>query len=259
AVPRAAPVQRRHELRRGQVLRLRSVVAGHAGVAGVQLVLQLRGLPGPPHGHALPPRAGRQGRAPAHAQRLGRGAAAHVRRAARAPPAGGRLGGAAQGPASVSRRPRGVEARRVRQPPPGPGVRAALREGSRMVRPIGSGPSQGKQLLKTALFTGGSLLVVAVFMFTQSAVKQLTREVSKTSDLLARVAAQATLPSTINPQVQRVLGELAQGISFPIIITDTTGTPRAWSHISVRSEDVSPGSLDSLAPALPLPPPPPHP
>src|SRR5262249_34323127 len=84
------------------------------------------------------------------------------------------------------------------------------------------------------------------------AVTQLSREVSKTSDLLARVAAQATLPSTINPQVQRVLGELAQGISFPIIITDTTGTPRAWSHISVRSEDVSPGALDSLAAGLPI-------
>src|SRR5262249_5802170 len=137
--------------------------------------------------------------------------------------------------------------------PPGAGrPRGDARASSRRVRSVGSGSSQGKQLLKTALFTGGSLLVVAVFMFTQSAVKQLSREVSKTSDLLARVAAQATLPSTINPQVQRVLGELAQGISFPIIITDTTGTPRAWSHISVRSEDVSPGSLDSLAAGLPV-------
>ena len=119
-----------------------------------------------------------------------------------------------------------------------------------MARPIGSGSSTGKQWLKTILFVGGSLLVVAVFVFTQSAVTRLSREVSKTSELLARVAAQATLPSTINPQVQRVLGELAQGISFPIVITDTTGTPRAWSHIAVKGEDVSPGSLDSLASGL---------
>jgi signal transduction histidine kinase len=124
-----------------------------------------------------------------------------------------------------------------------------------MVRPISSGSSPGKQLLKTALFVGGSLLVVAVFLFTQSAVSRLSREVSATSELLAKVAAQATIPSTINPQVQRVLGELAAGISFPIIITDTTGTPRAWNHISVRSEDVSPGALDSLAAGLPVPPP----
>src|SRR5215831_4708090 len=119
-----------------------------------------------------------------------------------------------------------------------------------MDRPIGSGSSRGKTLLKTALFTGGSVLVVAVFLFTQSAVRRLSREVSGTSELLAKVAAQATIPSTINPQVQRVLGELAAGISFPIIITDTTGTPRAWSHISVRTEDVSPGALDSLAAGL---------
>ena len=123
-----------------------------------------------------------------------------------------------------------------------------------MVGPIGSGSSQGQQLLKTALFVGGSLLVVVVFLLTQSAVSRLTKEVSATSELLAKVAAQATIPSTINPQVQRVLGELAAGISFPIVITDITGTPRAWSHLSVRSEDVSPGALDSLAAGLAIPP-----
>jgi hypothetical protein len=116
-----------------------------------------------------------------------------------------------------------------------------------MVRPISSATAPGKTLLKTALFTGGSVLVVAVFVFTQSAVNKLTREVSKTSQLLAQVAAQATLPSTTNPQVQSVLGQLAQGISFPIIITDTTGTPRAWSHIPVNTADVPPGSRDSPA------------
>jgi anti-sigma regulatory factor (Ser/Thr protein kinase) len=122
-----------------------------------------------------------------------------------------------------------------------------------MVRPIGSGSSQGKQALKTMLFVGGSLLVVAVFLFTQSAVSRLSREVSATSELLAQVAAQATIPSTINPQVQRVLGGLTAGISFPIIITDTTGTPRAWSRISVKSEDVSPGALDSVSAGLEVP------
>ena len=121
-----------------------------------------------------------------------------------------------------------------------------------MARPKASGSSERKQLLKTALFVGGSMLVVAVFLLTQSAVSRLTKEVSATSELLARVAAQATLPSTINPQVQRVLGQLAGGISFPIIITDTTGTPRAWSHISVPSDLVPPESLDSLVAGMPI-------
>src|SRR5262245_32851336 len=116
-----------------------------------------------------------------------------------------------------------------------------------MIRPGTTTSSRGKTLLKTTLFVGGSVLVVAVFLSTQSAVRRLTREVSATSELLARVAAQATLPSTINPQLQRVLGQMQAGISFAIVITDTTGTPRAWNHIPVRSEDVPGESLDSLA------------
>ena len=116
-----------------------------------------------------------------------------------------------------------------------------------MIRPTTATSTRGKTLLKNALFVGGSLLVVAVFLFTQSAVGRLTREVSATSELLARVAAQATIPSTINPQLQRVLGEMQAGISFPIVITDTTGTPRAWSRIDVRTDEVPPESLDSLA------------
>src|SRR5882672_1958764 len=115
-----------------------------------------------------------------------------------------------------------------------------------MIRPATSTSSRGKTLLKTALFVGGSVLVVAVFLFTQSAVRRLTREVSATSELLARVAAQATLPSTINPQLQRVLGQMQARISFPIVITDTTGTPRAWSRISVPSDSVSDEAIDSL-------------
>ena len=112
--------------------------------------------------------------------------------------------------------------------------------------------SGGKQLLKTTLFVGGSVLVVATFLFTQSAVSRLTREVSTTSELLARVAAQATLPSTINPQLQRVLGAMQSGISFPLIITDTTGTPRAWRGSPVSSDDVPSASLDSVAFNMPI-------
>ena len=115
-----------------------------------------------------------------------------------------------------------------------------------MIRPTTTS-SRGKALLKTALFVGGSLLVVAVFIFTQTAVTRLTREVSTTSELLARVAAQATFPSTMNPQLRRVLSEMQAGISFPIVITDTTGTPRAWSRLPVRNEDVPAESIDSLA------------
>jgi signal transduction histidine kinase len=131
---------------------------------------------------------------------------------------------------------------------------ARWREGRLVMKrvSVAASSSRGKQLLKTTLFVGGSVLVVAVFLFTQNAVSRLTSEVSTTSELLARVAAQATLPSTINPQLQRVLGAMQRGISFPIIITDTTGTPRAWSRIPVSSDSVPSGSLDSLAFGMPI-------
>jgi len=121
-----------------------------------------------------------------------------------------------------------------------------------MIRPIATTTSRGKQLLKTALFLLGSVLVVALFLFTQDAVRRLSHEVSGTSELLAKVAAQATLPSTNNPQLRLLLGDIQRGLSFPIIITDTTGTPRAWSRVSVSSDDVPPESLDSLAFGLPI-------
>lgn len=119
-------------------------------------------------------------------------------------------------------------------------------------RPGAAHSSRRKQLLKTALFVFGSLLVVAVFLFTQNAVGRLTQEVSTTSALLARVAAQATLPSTSDPRIKALLQEMQSGISFPIVITDTTGTPRAWSHVPVRSEDVPPESIDSLVAGFPV-------
>ena len=115
-----------------------------------------------------------------------------------------------------------------------------------MIRPVGTTSQRGKQLLKNGLFVAGSLLVVAVFLFTQNAVSRLTREVSAISELLARVAAQATIPSTINPQLQRVLGEMQAGISFPLVITDTTGTPRAWRQIPVSGESVPSESICRL-------------
>lgn len=120
-----------------------------------------------------------------------------------------------------------------------------------MIRPTTTS-SRGKTLLRTALFVGGSLLVVAVFIFTQTAVTRLTREVSTTSELLARVAAQATLPSTANPALRSMLGEMQAGISFPIVITDTTGTPRAWSRLAIKNDDVPGESIDSLTAGLPI-------
>ena len=67
--------------------------------------------------HALPPRGRREGGVPAHAQRFGRGAAAHVRDAAREPPDRARNGARAGGAPPLSGRTRGDHATRLNPVP----------------------------------------------------------------------------------------------------------------------------------------------
>ena len=103
------------------------------------------------------------------------------------------------------------------------------------------------QLLKVSLFLGSSLLVVAVFLFTQQMIQRLSAEVATTSRVFARFCAQASLPATRDPELQRIFTEVVSSIDFPIVITDTLGTPRAWREVGVDPSLVDPASIDSLA------------
>ncbi|HTR96897.1 MAG TPA: HAMP domain-containing sensor histidine kinase [Candidatus Acidoferrales bacterium] len=111
---------------------------------------------------------------------------------------------------------------------------------------------QGKQLLKTALFVGGSLLVAAVFLFTHESVRRLSREVAATSEVLADFCAQASLPVTRDPQLRLVFGRLIENLDFPIVLTDTTGLPRAWHAVLAPQDTVPNASLDTLLAGLPV-------
>jgi len=104
----------------------------------------------------------------------------------------------------------------------------------------------GPQFWKIALFVGSSLLVIAVFLFTNQAISRLTQEVQTTSLVLARFCAQASLPATRDTTLQRIFGEVIAGIDFPIVITDTTGLPRAWRDVGVADSLVAAASLDSI-------------
>ena len=96
------------------------------------------------------------------------------------------------------------------------------------------GPSPG--LIKASLFLGSSLLVVALFLFTNRTLTRLTSEVQATSRVLARFCAQASIPATQNPELQGVFSELISGIDFPIVVTDDRGMPRAWRAVGVDAE-----------------------
>jgi signal transduction histidine kinase len=101
-------------------------------------------------------------------------------------------------------------------------------------------------MLRTGLFLGASLLVASVFVFSSQVIQRLTREVQTTSRVLARFCAQASIPVTQDPELQRIFSELLSGIEFPIVITDTRGLPRAWRQIEVDQALVPAASLDSL-------------
>lgn len=121
-----------------------------------------------------------------------------------------------------------------------------------MQPPYVAEPLRGKSLLKTGLFTGGGLLVAAVFLVTNQTIQRLSEQVSTTSGVLARLCADASLPATGNPQLQRLLEDVTAQITFPIVITDTTGLPRAWKGVGVPADAVPTETLDSLAAGLPI-------
>src|SRR5262245_9162926 len=106
-------------------------------------------------------------------------------------------------------------------------------------------------LLRAGLFLGTSLLAAGIFVFSSQAIGRLTHEVQTTSRVLARFCAQASIPATRDPELQRIFSELISGIEFPIVITDNFGIPRAWREIDVDPALVPAASLDSLEQNLP--------
>ncbi len=108
----------------------------------------------------------------------------------------------------------------------------------------------GKQLLRAGFFVAGSVLVAGVFVFTHLMVQRLSEEVTTTSGVLARFNAEASVLATRDPEVRRIFSEVVESLDFPIIITDTTGVPRAWQDVGVPHRQVGEDVLDSLSAGL---------
>lgn len=108
----------------------------------------------------------------------------------------------------------------------------------------------GKQLVKASLILGSSLLVVAVFLFTHQMIQRLSEEVATTSRVFAQFCAQASIPATRDPELQRIFSQMISSLDFPIVITDTTGTPRAWREVGLDPALVPAASIDSLEAGL---------
>ena len=106
--------------------------------------------------------------------------------------------------------------------------------------------------LRVGLFLASMLLLAGSFTFTAMMVRRLSQQVSATSDVLARLCAQASFPAARDPQLQAILSTVIARIDFPIVITDERGIPRAWRRVGLDPALVSEASLDSLAQGLPI-------
>jgi two-component system, NtrC family, sensor histidine kinase KinB len=100
--------------------------------------------------------------------------------------------------------------------------------------------------LRTGLIVGSIALMAAVFLWTNHFVNKLSEEINATSRVLARFCAQASFPAIRDPELEKVFGQLVASLDFPIVITDTAGTPRAWRGVSVHRDSVPASSIDSL-------------
>jgi hypothetical protein len=109
-----------------------------------------------------------------------------------------------------------------------------------------------RQLHRTLLVSGSVLLTVGVFLFTQQMISRLSHQVTSTSRVLADFLAQASIPATRNSELQRILTDVIENVDFPIVITDTLGTPRAWYLVGVDTDLVPGESIDSLVAGQPI-------
>ena len=101
--------------------------------------------------------------------------------------------------------------------------------------------------IKVYLFLAFSAVLLALFLFSNVLIRRLAQENEHTSRLFANLCASASYPAAQDTVIQGILSEVVRGISFPIVLTDVTGTPRAWKEVGVIDTLVPAPSIDSMA------------
>jgi signal transduction histidine kinase len=113
--------------------------------------------------------------------------------------------------------------------------------------PFGLSRLAKPRLFEGYLFLGVAAIVLALFVFTNILVARLAAQVESTSEVFARFCATASFPATSDTTLQAIVGEVIQGLNFPIVLTDAAGVPRAWKGIAIPSESVPADSIEAYA------------
>jgi len=100
--------------------------------------------------------------------------------------------------------------------------------------------------IKVYLFLAFSAVLLALFVFTNVLIRRLAEETERTSRLFANLCATASYPAAQDTVIENILTGVIDGIHFPIVLSDNSGTPRAWKEVGVDQDSVPAASLDSL-------------
>jgi len=108
---------------------------------------------------------------------------------------------------------------------------------------LSGAPKQLKRagLYKGFLFVGGVLLTAGLFMYTNTLIDQVKE--TAISYLNRSVETYRKLLLEGNPELAL---QVVEGIDFPIVLTDSEWTPKAWRNMGIEQDDTSPEAIEKL-------------
>jgi signal transduction histidine kinase len=97
---------------------------------------------------------------------------------------------------------------------------------------------------KGILFLIGMVLIVSVLVYTQVLVGKL-RESTRRS-LEQKIRAYSMLINSDQPELIAMALDQIQAVDFPIIVTDSLGTPKHWKNVGIAPTDTSASRMAQL-------------
>jgi len=104
------------------------------------------------------------------------------------------------------------------------------------------------------LFLAALLLMVALVLHTDYVVDRLKDETQNLCHVLARFLAVSTFEAVEDPGMHAIFQDVVQNITFPIVLTDPAGVPRAWKNVGIPPSAVPDSVLDRAAATHVIPP-----
>jgi NtrC-family two-component system sensor histidine kinase KinB len=100
---------------------------------------------------------------------------------------------------------------------------------------------------RVSLLLAAVLLVVALVVHSNYVIDRLKEETQNLSHVLARFLAVSTFEAVEDTGVRAIFQDVLRNITFPIVLTDPEGIPRAWKNIGIPPHAIADSTLDRAA------------